>query len=261
MIPFEATRFTRSIYPLKLNEYLAAGRPVVDDAVRAARRRRRAGLHRLRHGGLLARARPPRSATRARDARARRIAFARQNTWAAPQPRAFVGRRSSRPPRRTASPPDMRRLLASLAGLARSRSPRRRAAPCSASRASRSSPARSRPRLRRVGALPHRRHVFRHAAERARRRRRSCSRRRPAPRRGGRPRRRRGVGRVALGRDGAVAAGGGLVVAGGVGGRAVLAAFRGVPGADGRRAGGTPSRRGRRRPRSGSGACSRCGWR
>ena len=29
IIPFAVTRFTRSIYPLKLNEYLAAGRPVV----------------------------------------------------------------------------------------------------------------------------------------------------------------------------------------------------------------------------------------
>jgi len=82
MIPFVRTALTRGIYPMKLNEYLAAGRPVVTtpfaplgDAERFVYPASDAEVF-SRAIDLALRDQGPQS-------RARRIAFARQNTWAA----------------------------------------------------------------------------------------------------------------------------------------------------------------------------------
>jgi glycosyltransferase involved in cell wall biosynthesis len=81
LIPFVHSRQTRAIYPLKLNEYLAAGKPVA--LTPFADLREFAGLVGLADGPE-AFAKAIAEALAAKDdpaARARRVALARANSW------------------------------------------------------------------------------------------------------------------------------------------------------------------------------------
>ena len=82
IIPFQVTRFTRSIYPMKLNEYLAAGRPVVTTPF-APLGDAEAHVYTASDVPVFSQALDLALRDRGLAARSRRVAFARQNTWAA----------------------------------------------------------------------------------------------------------------------------------------------------------------------------------
>lgn len=82
IIPFRATPFTRSIYPLKLNEYLAAGRPVVTTPF-APLGDAEPLVHTASDADVFSRALDHALAATGPAAKARRIDFARGNTWTA----------------------------------------------------------------------------------------------------------------------------------------------------------------------------------
>ena len=82
VIPFQVTRFTRSIYPMKLNEYLAAGRPVVTTPF-APLGDAEAHVYTASDVPVFSQALDLALRDRGLAARRRRVAFARQNTWAA----------------------------------------------------------------------------------------------------------------------------------------------------------------------------------
>ncbi|MEM1055223.1 MAG: glycosyltransferase [Bacteroidota bacterium] len=79
-IPFAVTQFTRSIYPLKLNEYLAAGRPVVTTPF-APLGEAETLVHTASDADAFSRALDAALSDRTEGARAARIALARANTW------------------------------------------------------------------------------------------------------------------------------------------------------------------------------------
>ncbi len=82
VIPFRVTPFTRNIYPLKLNEYLAAGRPVVTTPF-APLGDAAPYVYTASDADLFSRALDHALCDRGQAIRARRIGFARHNTWAA----------------------------------------------------------------------------------------------------------------------------------------------------------------------------------
>lgn len=81
-IPFKVSRFTRSIYPLKLNEYLAAGRPVVTTPF-APLGAAEALVYTASDTEVFSRAIDAALHDHTKGARTARIAFARENTWEA----------------------------------------------------------------------------------------------------------------------------------------------------------------------------------
>lgn len=82
LMPFATTTFTRGMYPLKINEYFAAGKPVVSTRF-APLAEFEGDIHYASGPFSFARAIQRASATDNASFRARRIAKARQNDWSA----------------------------------------------------------------------------------------------------------------------------------------------------------------------------------